>query len=68
MACGTSARLKPVLVTSLTIFGGLLPTAYGFGGYDWTLVPLTLAIINDFQHFFGKYKVIKSLTKQAPDK
>jgi multidrug efflux pump subunit AcrB len=40
----TSARLKPVLVTTLTTVGGLLPTAYGLGGYDSTLIPLTLAM------------------------
>lgn len=38
------SRLKPILVTSITTVGGLIPTAYGLGGYDPTLAPLTLAM------------------------
>ena len=37
-------RLKPVMATSLTTMGGLFPTAYGVGGADAMLVPLTLAM------------------------
>jgi multidrug efflux pump subunit AcrB len=37
-------RLRPILVTSLSTLGGVLPTAYGFGGYDYVLSPLSLAI------------------------
>lgn len=37
-------RLKPVMATSLTTMGGLFPTAYGVGGEDAMLVPLTLAM------------------------
>ena len=37
-------RLRPILVTSLSTLGGLLPTAYGFGGYDYVLSPLSLAM------------------------
>lgn len=37
-------RLKAVLVTSLTTISGLLPTAYGIGGTDALLVPMTLAM------------------------
>ncbi len=44
LARATSARLKPVMVTTLTTVAGLLPTAYGLGGYDPVLVPLTLAM------------------------
>jgi multidrug efflux pump subunit AcrB len=37
-------RLKPVMATSLTTMGGLFPTAYGLGGADAMLVPMTLAM------------------------
>lgn len=37
-------RLKPVMATSLTTMGGLFPTAYGLGGKDPMLVPMTLAM------------------------
>ena len=39
-----SGRLRAVMVTSLTTVGGLLPTAYGWGGYERMLVPMTLAL------------------------
>lgn len=44
LARATSARLRPVLVTTLTTVGGLMPTAYGLGGDDPMLKPLTLAM------------------------
>ncbi|MBN21236.1 MAG: hypothetical protein CL678_08100 [Bdellovibrionaceae bacterium] len=37
-------RLRAVVVTSLTTVSGLLPTAYGIGGSDSILVPMTLAM------------------------
>lgn len=37
-------RLRAVLVTSLTTISGLLPTAYGIGGNDALLIPMTLAM------------------------
>ena len=36
-------RLRAVLVTSLTTISGLIPTAYGIGGNDAMLIPMTLA-------------------------
>lgn len=37
-------RLRAVLVTSLTTISGLIPTAYGIGGTDAILVPMTMAL------------------------
>lgn len=44
LARASAHRLRAVLVTSLTTIGGLFPTAYGVGGYDSLLVPMTLAL------------------------
>jgi len=38
------SRLRPVLVTSLSTLGGVLPTAYGFGGWDAVMSPMSLAL------------------------
>ena len=38
------ARLRPVVVTSLSTFGGVMPTAYGFGGWDAIMSPMSLAL------------------------
>jgi multidrug efflux pump subunit AcrB len=38
------ARLRPVLVTSMSTFGGVMPTAYGLGGYDAIMSPMSLAL------------------------
>jgi len=37
-------RLRAVLATGLTTVVGLLPTAFGLGGYDAILVPITLSL------------------------
>ncbi len=37
-------RLRPILVTTLTTLGGVLPTAYGIGGYDPIVAIISLAI------------------------
>jgi len=40
----STLRLRAVVVTSITTVAGLLPTAYGIGGSDEFIVPLTLAM------------------------
>ena len=40
----SSLRFKAVLVTSLTTISGLFPTAYGVGGSDSMLIPMTMAM------------------------
>ncbi len=37
-------RLRPILVTTLTTLGGVLPMAYGIGGYDVMVAPMSLAL------------------------
>jgi Cu/Ag efflux pump CusA len=37
-------RLRPILVTTLTTLGGVMPTAYGLGGYDAVVSPMSLAL------------------------
>lgn len=37
-------RLRPILVTTLSTLGGVLPTAYGLGGYDFVMGPMSLAL------------------------
>jgi multidrug efflux pump subunit AcrB len=37
-------RFRPIVLTTLTTMGGLLPTAYGVGGTDPVLIPMTLAL------------------------
>jgi multidrug efflux pump subunit AcrB len=44
LAKASGLRLRAVLVTSLTTISGLIPTAYGIGGTDAMLVPMTLAL------------------------
>lgn len=41
---GASIRLRPIMLTTLTTILALFPTAYGVGGYDPVLVPMTLAM------------------------
>jgi multidrug efflux pump subunit AcrB len=40
----TALRFKAVFITNATTIMGLLPTAYGLGGNDVLLIPLTLAM------------------------
>lgn len=44
VAEGTSSRLRAISVTTLTTVLGLMPTAYGLGGGDALLIPMTLAL------------------------
>ena len=37
-------RLRPIMVTTLTTLGGVLPSAYGIGGYDPVVSIVSLAI------------------------
>ena len=37
-------RLRPILVTTLTTLLGVLPAAYGFGGYDSSVAGMSLAL------------------------
>ncbi len=44
IAAGSRRRLRAVILTSFTTIAGLLPTAYGLGGYYGMLVPICLAL------------------------
>jgi multidrug efflux pump subunit AcrB len=37
-------RLRPIVVTTLTTLGGVIPMAYGIGGYDAMVAPMSLAL------------------------
>lgn len=38
------SRLRPIVVTTLTTLGGVMPMAYGIGGYDSVVAPMSLAL------------------------
>jgi multidrug efflux pump subunit AcrB len=44
IARGTSERLRPVLLTTVTTAAGMLPLAYGLGGYDLYMAPMALTL------------------------
>lgn len=39
----SKTRLRPILLTTITTLSGLLPMAYGIGGYEKMISPLSLA-------------------------
>ena len=44
LIAGSVSRLRPILLTTLTTCLGLIPTAYGFGGYDPFISPMCLTM------------------------
>ncbi|MEN8161312.1 MAG: efflux RND transporter permease subunit, partial [Myxococcota bacterium] len=38
------SRLRPIVVTTLTTLGGVIPMAYGIGGHDAVVAPMSLAL------------------------
>ncbi|MCK5002933.1 MAG: efflux RND transporter permease subunit [Gammaproteobacteria bacterium] len=44
VVAGAQGRLRPVLLTTFTTVAGLLPTAYGIGGKDGLIMPLTMSM------------------------
>lgn len=45
LSYASSMRLRSVTITSLTTIAGLAPTAYGIGGQDAVLSPMTLSMM-----------------------
>lgn len=41
---GGVTRLRPILMTSVTTIAGLMPTIYGWGGYEPFIVPAAIAL------------------------
>lgn len=41
---GAKTRLRPIIITTLTTAAGVMPTAYGLGGYVEALAPMVLAV------------------------
>ena len=44
VARGTADRLRAILLTTLTTTAGVLPLAYGIGGYDLYMAPMALTL------------------------
>lgn len=44
VAAEAKTRLRPIMLTTLTTVAGLLPTAYGIGGFDPMISPMALAM------------------------
>ncbi len=43
ISLNAKSRLRPILLTTLTTLAGLIPMAYGWGGYEKMLSPMSLA-------------------------
>ena len=41
---GSTMRMRPIVLTTVTTAFGMLPTAYGLGGLDSLIVPMTIII------------------------
>ena len=41
---GTTERLRPIVMTSLTTVAGVIPLAYGLGGTDVFMGPMSLTL------------------------
>jgi multidrug efflux pump subunit AcrB len=41
---GAKTRLRPIIITTLTTAAGVMPTAYGIGGYVESIAPMVLGI------------------------
>ena len=50
---GALTRLRPVILTTVTTFVGLIPTAYGIGGKDSMVLPTAMAL--SWGIFFGTF-------------
>lgn len=41
---GTQSRVRPIVLTTITTVAGLIPLAYGLGGYDNYMSPMALVV------------------------
>ncbi|WP_028865890.1 efflux RND transporter permease subunit [Psychromonas aquimarina] len=41
---GTQSRVRPIVLTTITTVAGLIPLAYGMGGYDNYMSPMALVV------------------------
>jgi multidrug efflux pump subunit AcrB len=41
---GSVTRLRPIILTTVTTVGGVIPMVYGWGGYDEYLMPMAMSL------------------------